>query len=78
MSYYSLKTIKAFKKDNFFLKKVLKNVDSVKYVFIILLEHLVETSKKRFKIFKNFLTKKLKGFKIIIEIKFFEICKKVW
>jgi len=51
MSYYSLKTIKAFKKDNFFLKKVLKNVDSVKYVFIILLEHLVERSKKSFKKF---------------------------
>jgi len=57
MSYYSLIIGKAFKKDNFFLKKVLKKVDSVKYVRIILLEYLVERSKKSFKNLKNSLTK---------------------
>jgi len=54
MSYYSLIMSKAFKKDNFFFKKVLKKVDSVKYVRIILLEHLVERSKKKFQKFEKF------------------------
>jgi len=54
MSYYSLKTVDAFKKDNFFLKKVLKNVDRVKYVFIILLEHLVERSRNILKVLSFF------------------------
>ena len=55
MSYYSLKSYYAFNKDNFFLKKVLKKVDSIKYVFIILLEYVVERPIERpKKSFKKF------------------------